>query len=189
MPTEAVTARAAQPGVARPAPRRWRARVRIALGWVQIALTIGITVFWFVALRPQGIGGPASFALVSGTSMEPLYHTGDVVIMHRRPSYGVGDIISYRVPRGEPGAGAQVIHRIVGGDAAHGFVVQGDNRTAPDIWHPHEGDIVGRAWAHIPGAGVVIRLLHTPLVLAGLAAIAAMVAVVRRKPGPPVGRE
>jgi signal peptidase len=158
--------------------------VKTALGWLQVGLTVGIAVFWFVALRPQALGGPASFALVSGSSMEPLYHTGDVVVMHRQDHYRAGNIISYKVPEGEPGAGAEVIHRIIGGDTRTGFLVQGDNRTAPDIWHPHQSDVVGKAWVHLPNAGVVIRLLHTPLVLAALAALAAVVMVVRRKPEP-----
>src|SRR3954464_2750049 len=89
-------------------------------------LVLAIVAFWFVALRPQAIGGPAGFALVSGTSMLPRSHNGDLVIVHHRARYRVGAVIAYRVPKGDRAAGAQIIHRIVGGFARSGFAVQGD---------------------------------------------------------------
>ena len=67
-------------------------------------------------------------------------------------------------------AGSQVIHRIIGGNATHGFIVQGDNRTAPDVWRPKPGDIVGSAWVRIPQAVVVLQYLRSPLLLGLLAA-------------------
>lgn len=155
---------------------------RRLLGIAQLVLVLALIVFWFVALRPQALGGPAGFAVVQGTSMEPAYHTGDIVIVHRQPHYRVGDIVAYRVPEGTAGAGAQVIHRLVGGDERQGFVAQGDNRTAPDVWHPTRAQIVGKAWLHVPKVGRLIALLHTPLFLASLAAgVAVAVAIGARK--------
>jgi hypothetical protein len=74
------------------------------------------------------------------------------------------------VPKGDPMAGAQVIHRIIGGDAQHGFVVRGDNRTAPDVWRPKPGDIVGAKALRIPNAVLILQFFRTPLLLALLAA-------------------
>ena len=109
-------------------------------------LVIGACMFWAMFLRPQSLGGPAGYVLVSGKSMEPLYHTGDMILVGAaRELREVGDIIAYRVPKGDAMAGAQVIHRIIGGNATHGFIVQGDNSTAPDVWRPKPGDIVGSA--------------------------------------------
>src|SRR6266849_4414652 len=102
--------------------------------------------------------------------MLPRYHTGDLVLVERQSSYHVGELIAYRVPKGDPMAGAQVIHRIIGGDAKHGFVVQGDNRTAPDVWRPKQGDIVGAKALRIPNAVLVLRFLRSPLLLGLLAA-------------------
>src|SRR5947199_8150681 len=98
-----------------------------------IALVVVVCLFWAHFLRPESLGGNAGYVLVSGQSMEPRYHTGDLVLVERRQSYRPGQVIAYRVPKGDPMAGAQVIHRIIGGDAEHGFVVRGDNRTAPDV--------------------------------------------------------
>jgi signal peptidase I len=74
-------------------------------------------------------------------------------------------------------AGAQVIHRIIGGDAQRGFLVQGDNRTAPDVWRPKPADIVGVKTLRIPQAVVVLQYLRSPLLLALLAAALVFVRV------------
>ena len=109
-----------------------------------IALVVLALGFWMQYLRPQSLGGNAAYVLVSGHSMLPRYHTGDLVLVEHRSSYHVGEVIAYHVPKGDPMAGAEVIHRIVGGDGVHGFLMQGDNRTAPDVWRPTTGDRTAR---------------------------------------------
>ena len=135
-----------------------------------ISVMILVCLFWAQYLRPQSLGGRASYVLVSGKSMLPRYHTGDLVLVERQPSYHVGQLIAYRVPKGDPMAGSQVIHRIIGGDAKHGFIVQGDNRTAPDVWHPKPGDIVGAKALRIPSAVLILQFLRSPIFLGLLAA-------------------
>jgi signal peptidase I len=135
-----------------------------------IALVILACLFWAMFLRPQALGGRAGYVLVSGTSMEPRYHTGDMVIVERYAHYHAGQLIAYRVPKGDPMAGAQVIHRIIGGDEQHGFIVRGDNRTAADVWRPKHEDIVGAKVTRIPKAVVVLQFLRSPLLLGLLAA-------------------
>lgn len=147
-------------------------RVTLKRIWsiASILLTIGVCVFWAMFLRPQSLGGPAAYVLVSGKSMNPLYHTGDLILVRHKASYHVHDIIAYRVPKGDAMAGAQVIHRIIGGNGTKGFVVQGDNRTAPDVWRPKQNDIVGSAVLQIPQAVVVLQFARSPLLLGLLAA-------------------
>jgi len=132
-------------------------------------LVVAVLLAWAWFMLPQALGGRAGWVLVDGTSMLPHYHTGDLVLVERQSSYHAGQVIAYRVPKGDPMAGAQVIHRIVGGDAQRGFVVQGDNRTAPDIWHPKPKDIVGAQLLRIPDALLVLRYLRSPLLLGLLA--------------------
>jgi len=151
-----------------------RSEFRRAWSIARWVLVVAVVAFWFFALRPQALGGPAGFAVVSGDSMLPNMHTGDLVVVHSRDRYRVGDVIAYKVPEGEPAEGAQIIHRIVGGNAREGFVVQGDNRTAPDIWHPKPKDIVGSTWVHAPRLGRVVAWLHTPIVIGALAAFFVM---------------
>jgi signal peptidase len=153
---------------AEPRPRRATlTRVANAAG---LLLVLASIVFWAMFLRPQSLGGPAGYVLVSGKSMLPRYHTGDLVLVEKRAHYHVGEVIAYHVPKGDPMAGAQVIHRIIGGDAQHGFVVQGDNRTAPDVWRPKPSDIVGAKVMRFPNAVVVLQFLRSPLSLALMAA-------------------
>jgi signal peptidase len=142
-----------------------RATVRGVLGGVAIVV-LGLA--WSVSLRPQSLGGPAGYVMVRGVSMNPTYHTGDLVVTHPRATYGKGDIVAYRVPRGNVGEGIIVIHRIIGGDAQTGYVIQGDNNPDPDPWKPKHDDIVGRAWLVGPHVGSVLAFLHAPLPLASL---------------------
>jgi signal peptidase I len=135
-----------------------------------IAIVVLVCLFWAQYLRPQSLGGNAAYVLVSGHSMLPHYKTGDLVLVEHRTSYERGDVIAYRVPKGDPMAGAEVIHRIIGGDAERGFVVQGDNRTAPDVWRPRPGDIVGAKALRIPDAILALQFLRAPIFLALLAA-------------------
>ncbi len=134
-----------------------------------LALGIAALVMWWLVLRPVGLGGPASYVVIRGDSMQPVYDTGDLVMMRAADSYAVGDIVGYRVPDGELGAGLLVIHRIVGGDPASGFVIQGDNNPAPDPWLPTADSVEGAALLAIPGVGRLLSFLHQPAALAALA--------------------
>ena len=136
-----------------------------------MALTLVLVVAWFVLLRPSFLGGPASYLIVSGTSMLPALESGDLVLAVEQRSYVVGDVVVYHVPAGEPGAGAMIIHRIVGGDAESGYIVRGDNREGQDPWRPRLGDVVGRMRIDVPGVGRVFVLLRQP---AGIALVAAL---------------
>jgi signal peptidase len=140
------------------------------LSHVVTVLAFAALAAWAIFLRPTALGGSASYIFVNGVSMEPTLVTGDLVVLQREDEYGPGDIVAYHVPEGQPGAGALVIHRIIGGSATHGFVVQGDNKPAPDDWHPTPDLIEGAMWLRAPGVGAVIAWLRTPTVFAPLAA-------------------
>jgi signal peptidase len=153
----------------RAAPRwPWAATIR---RWAGHAIVAAAVLAWIVVLRPQALGGPASYVLVSGHSMRPQLETGDLVITQRKDAYAGGDVIAYRIPPGEPGAGARVIHRITGGSPDHGFHTKGDNRDQPDIWRPRPRDIEGRLWLRLPKAGSLIALLSAPIPLAAAAGL------------------
>jgi signal peptidase I len=140
-------------------------------GWVAIAV---IVVAWGLLFRPQFLGGPAAYVMVSGTSMEPVLHTGDLVIAHRRSHYRVGDTVLYRVPKGETGAGALIIHRIIGGSRRSGWMVKGDNRDTPDLWRPKSNEVIGSRWVRVPAVGRVLAYAMTPLGLASLSTVLAL---------------
>jgi signal peptidase len=135
------------------------------------ALVVGIVILWVVAFRPQRLGGPVDFVAVEGISMTPTLHNGDVAGVRKQSSYQRGDIIAYRVPAGETGAGTQVIHRIVGGDGTDGFVTRGDHNHYDDpLWHPKTADVIGKLWFHVPHVLALITWLRSPLGLATIVA-------------------
>jgi signal peptidase len=158
--------------------------MRILRRAVSLALLSTLVVVWALTLRPQAIGGPAVFVAVRGTSMLPTYLNGDLVVVQSSSHYAVGEVVAYRVPHGEVGAGKVVIHRIVGGTAADGFVLRGDHNTAPDPWSPKQGDMVGVATFRLANVGGLISLVRQPVILAGLAA-ALMVTFILARPTPP----
>lgn len=112
-------------------------------------------------------------------------HTGDVVLVHRQDRYAIGDVVAYRIPRGQAGAGRVVIHRIVGGSAAAGYVLRGDNRGSKDMWRPRPADIVGKEKARAPAMGLVARRILSPVGLGILAALAVFALIL----GDPAPRE
>jgi len=129
-----------------------------------------IILTWVVFLRPRMLGGPASYVVVSGVSMEPTLRSGALAVMLRSRDYAVGDIVAYRVGSG------YVIHRIVGEDP-EGFVVQGDNKDSSDPWKPTAEDIAGKMWFQIPGGGHIIGYLRQPMLLAPLVGTMAMMLI------------
>lgn len=177
MSVAAVAARPRPPRAAGPRQVR-RPTVRAVAGWLLLAV---IVVVWAFALRPTQLGGPATYIVVSGDSMEPTMSDGDLVMLRERDSYDIGDIITFEVPGGEPGAGTLVIHRIVdtAGDA---FIPQGDNRDQVDEWRPTQETIRGSLLFHVPRGGEILMTALQPTLLAALAGGGAAMWVLLRDP-------
>ena len=146
-------------------------RVPVALAKLAALGVVIVACLWFCL--PQSLGGRADWVLVSGTSMLPRLHTGDLVLVEHQSSYHVGEVVAYRIPKHEIGAGHVVIHRIIGGNGRTGWRLQGDNRTAPDLWYPTNHDVIGSKVLRIPDAWVVLRVLHMPVLLGLFAAFGA----------------
>jgi signal peptidase len=151
-------------------PRRgWAAVKRPKIRALNIAITLVLTVFWWNLYRPSLLGGPAEYAVVEGVSMESTLHDGDLVVTRHHDTYHVGELIAYQVPDGDPNAGLRVVHRIVGGSAAAGYITQGDNRNEIDPWRPRPDDVMGSVALRVPYAGSVIAVLREPPVFAWFA--------------------
>jgi signal peptidase len=147
----------------RPSRRATRTAGTLALLAVAVACAL---LVW-----PGFLRGGTAYVIVSGQSMEPALHAGDLVLTVRQRTYDVGDVVAYRIPPGQPGAGVLVIHRIVGGSASSGYITQGDNRDGRDPWRPRPRDVVGAEGVSVPRLGLALVYLRTPLGLAALAGI------------------
>lgn len=139
-------------------------QLRSVAAWALLALAV-------VVLRPSGVGGPTTVAFISGVSMQPAMHTGDLAVLLRDGDYSIGDVIAYHPSQAPEGL---IIHRIVGGDAASGFVVRGDNRTTDDYDRPTTDEIVGRALVVLPSVGWFFAGLRIPVLLGFVVALIAM---------------
>lgn len=126
------------------------------LGWIVFVLVILAT---YLLAGPTSLGGPASYVVVTGTSMEPTYRDGDLVIALEAGSYRPGQAIVYDAPIGEH---FSVVHRIVRSTEG-GYVTQGDNRAGPDEWIAPRDAIYGAVRFHIPHGGTVLRYIRQPV--------------------------
>lgn len=146
------------------APRRASATKRVAGVLVVVLLLTG----WWFLLRPAALGGPLTLVTVTGQSMEPGMHTGDLAVVREGDDHVVGDVVAFRVPAGDGGRGGVVIHRIVGGDGESGFVMRGDNNDFDDPWKPPTADVVGELALHVPGAGRAVMAMADPVAAAAV---------------------
>lgn len=149
----------------------WTTRRYLSLlGNVLIWAIVAIDAFY---LWPTQLHGSTSMVIVSGHSMEPTYFTGDLVIA-RKMDPSVGDVIVY-APEGF--GGSQIVHRIIGGNAVDGWVMQGDNNPRTDPFTPKASEIRGVVLVHYANFGRVSVLLLNPIVWA-LVLLAAIVLLV-----------
>ena len=135
---------------------------------------------WFSLLRPSSLGGRQAYVVVDGTSMEPTYHDGDLVLIRKEAEYAIGDIITYRVG-GAFDDPTRVIHRLVGHAEDGKLLTQGDNRTGLDPWRPDVDDVIGRAVLHVPKAGRAATAAAQPEVLAAFGGAAVVAGGKRRR--------
>lgn len=162
-----------------------RRRPRASFRPFFLALNLVAVIGWVLVLRPQVLGGPAAYVMVVGTSMQPALQPGDLVVALNSDRYVPGDVVAYRVPDGDPAAGRHVIHRIIGGSAEDGYVLQGDNTDGSDLWRPRTAEILGRQWLVLPGVGSLLMLLQSPATLLALAGgLLVFVLPVWKKPAP-----
>lgn len=142
-------------------------------------LVAAVVVGYF--LWPTSLGGCTTLTIVSGHSMEPTYYTGDLVVS-RCGDYRVGDVVVYNPPNVGT---ARVIHRIIGGDGATGWVMQGDNNDFLDPWAPTDDRVLGRAVLHLPKVGLVGSVLVSPITWVSLLLLAAALVIWPAKPEQP----
>jgi signal peptidase len=138
----------------------FRRQLRSVAGWMLVVVVAFLA--W-----PAQLGGNLSLIVVSGHSMDGTYHSGDLLLAQPQRSYDVGDIIVYKIPKGEPASGLRVVHRVIDKTNGH-FTTQGDNRDSSDFWRPTKADIVGKPFFRIRSGGLILKWLLSPIALAML---------------------
>jgi signal peptidase I len=115
---------------------------------------------WLV-FAPTQAGGLASYIIVIGSSMEPDFHIGDLVVVHTEPAYQVGDAVAYRNQELQ----SFVFHRIIVQESGR-YSLQGDNNSWIDTYQPSQQEMVGKLWLHIPKGGAFIQKMRSPINMA-----------------------
>lgn len=127
-----------------------------------------ISITWLLFI-PVQFGGQAAYVIISGNSMEPVFYRGDLVILHNAKDYQIGDIATYQHPEIGP-----VIHRIIEKENDR-FIFQGDNNGWIDSYRPHQEEIIGKLWFHLPAAGKTLEMFRAPWVLSLIAALTVLI--------------
>ncbi|MGE5690941.1 MAG: signal peptidase I [Pseudomonadota bacterium] len=154
--------------------------MRIAGTLVGVAALVAGWLF----LAPPQLGGSTGYVVLYGTSMEPGYGAGDLVLVRPARHVAVGDVVAYR----HPTLGRTVLHRVVA-RAGDRLQFKGDNNDFLDLPRPTAVDVVGREWVHVPAVGAALEWVRQPLVAAIAAALCALLllgggaTVTRRRSG------
>ncbi|WP_062213354.1 signal peptidase I [Demequina oxidasica] len=141
--------------------RRWFRVLKSVLAW---GLLLVVAFF----IWPSNLGGGTTSIVVNGRSMEPTYHTGDIVAA-RKGDPQIGDVVVYSTPEL---SGGKIVHRIIGGDGETGWDIQGDNNDFVDPFHPTNDEVLGIAKLHFPAVGKIAGILSSPLVWGSMLLIA-----------------
>lgn len=161
-----------------------------------VALVGGLATGWWL-LAPQTVGGSMAYLAVRGSSMEPTFHPGDLVVVRAGPPYEPGDVVAYRTPASAPGLGARgdasadgeeaapvIVHRVVGLDGER-LVLRGDANAADDALRPAPQEVLGRQVARVPGVGGVFAGVRQSagVAVVAVAAVLGWAAMSRRSRG------
>ena len=98
-----------------------------------------LTIILWVLFAPTKLSGRASYILVSGGSMEPNVHLGDLVITRKAKDYQLGDTVAYY----DPLLDGVIYHRVV--EKSEGkYILQGDANNWLDSYTPTDAEILGK---------------------------------------------
>jgi len=135
-----------------------------------LVVVLGVLAAAWFFLAPPSIGGDTTYVVTDGISMHPRIHTGDLALVRPASSYRVGDIVAYRNPE----LHVVVLHRIHSISPSGRYRFKGDNNSWIDPGSVTSSAIVGKMWVLAPGLGGDLRTLHSPPIMATMAAVAVL---------------
>ncbi|MGQ0791212.1 MAG: signal peptidase I [Nitrosopumilaceae archaeon] len=147
----------------------------------KLKIIIGIALIpVIIYLWPSALGGNAEFLLVQGQSMLPTIEPGSFVVIKSKPTYEIGDIVSYSTEKFSDFGGRTIVHRIIK-ETNEGFIIKGDNNPKPDPGVIAPSAIRGEVVLFTPFLGYVLVLLRNPLVMGVLAVVMLMAQMKSKK--------
>jgi signal peptidase I len=133
--------------------RKWKIQLMAGLRWSgYVGAAVLLT---FSALSFSGV---MKARIVLTGSMEPTISVGDIILTTppSRLTPKQGDVVAYTAKRFDGSPVGVFSHRIIGGDAQTGFIVQGDANPTPDVQRPLIPDIAGVVVFVIPFIGKIL---------------------------------
>lgn len=133
--------------------QKWKVKLMAGLKWsgyVGAAVLMTFSVLSF--------SGVMKARIVLTGSMEPAISVGDIILTTptSRLTPKQGDVVAYTAKRFDGSPVGVFSHRIIGGDAQTGFIVQGDANPNPDVQRPLIPDIEGIVVFVIPFLGRIL---------------------------------
>jgi signal peptidase I len=132
-----------------------------------------------LAVLSARTGGPISWHITTGGSMQPAIQPGTLVVVARHASYDIGDLVAY--PSRE--LGQVVLHRVVGIEDGR-LLLQGDQNSWVDPERPLPAEALGSRLFQLPGVGGLLGWLGRPGPMGAAVALIALpfLGVQRRHP-------
>ncbi len=146
-----------------------------ALYYMLVAGIIAVAVLLAATLVP--LGGGIKVKVVKSGSMEPVIHTGSIVVIKPAPMYVVGDIITF-------GADTKMqiptTHRVV--EITEGptkiFTTKGDANDSIDPSNVYLEDIHGKVIFTVPTVGFILDFARKPLGFALIVGLPALMIII-----------
>ena len=135
-----------------------------------VLLLVGVVVVFFT-VWPAKFGGFATFAVVSGPSMEPTFSSGHVAYASSLFTPTVGDVAVFAP---QAGSEARVIHRVVASSPEGFLLTKGDGKLEVDPWTVPPDRVDGKVVLALPGVGSLLRVALSPWVLGVCATLAVL---------------
>jgi hypothetical protein len=138
-----------------------------------------------LAVLSARTGGPISWHITTGSSMQPAIQPGTLVVVARRASYDIGDLVAY--PSRE--LGQVVLHRVVGIEDGQ-LLLRGDSNSWLDPERPLPAQALGSRLFQLPGVGGLLDWLGQPGPMGAAVALSALPFLgVRRRGGSRTGSD
>ena len=132
--------------------------------WLRALGLIVLGVLTWFMFAPAAVGGPVTYLVTHGNSMEPRVVQGDLVVVRSSGRYAVGDAVAYYSDQ------LRVIafHRIAAISPEGRYTFKGDNNSWLDPDKPTVEALFGKEWLHIPRGGIWLRRIANPVNLGAL---------------------
>lgn len=130
-----------------------------------------ITVVFSLAFLTLPLFGNHKILVVLSDSMKPLFYAGSLILVHPSPTYTIGDVISFQLPK----AKQFVTHRIVSISEDNVYQTKGDANRENDGFTVLQEQIIGKQVGTLPYAGRIVSFAKSKQGIAILILIPALV--------------